>query len=178
MEATATLEPRTETRVNTWPLRMLGVLAFAGVLFFARLGERALWSEEIRWLQIPREMQATGDWLWPTINGQIYYDKPLGSYWLVLLSSFVTGALDEQSARLPSALSGLLGVALMMLIARRLCSDTIALLAGLILATSFSFVFFARHASTDVETVTGLLAALWLFLKHEERPSGWWIVAL
>jgi 4-amino-4-deoxy-L-arabinose transferase-like glycosyltransferase len=178
MEATATLEPRTETRVNTWPLRMLGVLAFAGVLFFARLGERALWSEEIRWLQIPREMQATGDWLWPTINGQTYYDKPLGSYWLVLLSSFVTGSLDEESARLPSAVCGLLGVALLMLIARRLCSDGAALLAGLILATSFSFVFFARHASTDVETVTGLLAALWLFLKHEERPSGRWIIAL
>ncbi len=178
MDATATLEPRTRTRVTSWPLRMLGVLAFAGVLFFVRLGERAPWSEEIRWLQIPREMQARGDWLWPTINGQSYYDKPLGSYWLVLLSSLVTGSLDEQSARLPSAVCGLLGVALMMLIARRLCSDNVALLAGLILATSFSFVFFARLACTDVETVTGLLAALWLFLKHEERLSGWWIVAL
>jgi len=178
MEATATLEPRTETRVTTWPLRMLAVLAFAGILFFARLGERSLWSEEVRWLQIPREMQANGDWLWPTINGQTYYDKPLGSYWLVLLASFATGTLDEHSARLPSAVCGLLGVALLMLIARRFYTDAVALLAGLILATSFSFVFFARHASTDVENVTGLLAALWLFLKHEERPSGWWIIAL
>jgi 4-amino-4-deoxy-L-arabinose transferase-like glycosyltransferase len=178
MEATAALEPRTTTHIIAWPLRMTVVLAFAGVLFFARLGERALWSEEIRWLQIPREMQASGDWLWPTINGQTYYDKPLGSYWLVLLSRLATGSLDEESARLPSAVSGLLGVALMMLIARRLHTDAVALWAGLILATSFSFVFFARHASADVETVTGLLAALWLFLKHEERPSGGWIIAL
>ncbi len=178
MEATETFEPQSVTRTSSWPWRMAGLLVFAGILFFARLGERALWSEEIRWLQIPREMQATSDWLWPTINGQTYYDKPLGSYWLVLLSSFATGSLNEESARLPSAICGLLGVVLMMLIARRFYNDTIAVWAGLILATNFSFVFFARHACADVENVTGLLAALWLFLKYDERPSGWWIIAL
>jgi 4-amino-4-deoxy-L-arabinose transferase-like glycosyltransferase len=49
---------------------------------------------------------------------------------------------------------------------------------GFILATSFSFVFFSRCASADVETIAGELAALLLFLKHEDRPSGWWIVWL
>src|ERR1017187_10504388 len=152
MDATAATPTQASSAESRWPVRLTLVLAFAGLLFCARLSERALWSEEVRWAQIPREMQASGNYLWPTINGQTYYDKPLGSYWLVLLSSCVTGSLDEQSARLPSALSGLLGGALLMLIARRLCSDTVALLAVLILATSFSFVFFASPASTDVET--------------------------
>src|SRR5262249_40479688 len=52
------------------------------------------------------------------------------------------------------------------------------------LATSFSFVFFARNASADVETVAGILAALWIFLRHEAKPAGaltvllWFVMAL
>ena len=38
---------------------MVVVAALAGLLFGLRLGERALWSEEVRWAQIPREMLST-----------------------------------------------------------------------------------------------------------------------
>ena len=44
--------------------------------------------------------------------------------------------------------------------ARRLYDRATAAWAGFILATSFSYVFFARHASADIETTTGVLAAL------------------
>ncbi len=159
-------------------LAFLAVLVLTALLFLARLGERALWSEEVRWAEIPREMQLNSDYLWPTINGKTYYDKPLGSYWLVLLASLIGGSVDETAARLPCALSGLLGVVLVMLMARRLFDDRTAILSGVILASSFSFVFFSRTASTDVETVTGVLAALWLFLRNEERPDGWWVLGL
>jgi 4-amino-4-deoxy-L-arabinose transferase-like glycosyltransferase len=181
MDATAVMEPQAPIAAKAgsrWPTRMAMVLAIAGVLFFARLSERALWSEEVRWAQIPREMVQTGKYLWPTINGRIYYDKPLGSYWLVLLASLFTGGVDETSARLPSACSGLLAVALAMLIARRLYDDDTAILTGVILATSFSFVFFARNASTDVETIAGVLAVLWIFLRNEANPPGWWTLVL
>src|ERR1700686_4527375 len=145
MDATAVMERPTPIAVSRWTPRMLLVLALAAVLFFAQLSTRALWSEEVRWAQIPREMVQSGDYLWPTINGRTYYDKPLGSYWLVLLASLVTGGVNETSARLPSAVAGLAAVALAMLIARRLYEDATALWTGVILATSFSFVFFARN---------------------------------
>jgi 4-amino-4-deoxy-L-arabinose transferase-like glycosyltransferase len=96
----------------------------------------------------------------------------------VLAGTGLTGGLDETSARLPCAIAGLLGVWLVMLVGRRLYDDRTALLAGLILATSFSFVFFSRHASADVETVTGELAAFALFLRNEQRQDGWWVVGL
>jgi 4-amino-4-deoxy-L-arabinose transferase-like glycosyltransferase len=178
MEATAVIKTQAPIAVSRWTSRMTLVLALAGVLFFARLSERALWSEEVRWAQIPREMQRSGDYLWPTINGHTYYDKPLGSYWLVLLASFFTGGVDETSARLPSALSGLGAVAMSMLIARRLYDDDTALWTGIILATSFSFVFFARNASTDVETIAGVLTVLWIYLRNEGKPAGWWTLLL
>ncbi len=154
------------------------MVALTAILYFTRLGSRALWSSEFRWAEISREMIRTGNYFWPTINGHLYYDKPLGSYWLVLASSLVTGGLNETAARLPCAIAGLLAVGLLILLARRLYDLRAGVVAGFILATSFSFVFFSRHASADVETIPGELAALLLFLKNEDRPIGWWVVWL
>ncbi len=154
------------------------VLVLAAILFFARLGARALWSSEFRWAEIAREMIVTHNYFWPTINGHVYYDKPLGSYWLVIFSTPFTGGLNEAATRLPSAIAGLLAVLLLMLLTRRLYDARTAILSGVILATSFSFVFFSRDASADVETITGELAALLLFSHNEERGGGPWVIAL
>src|ERR1700694_4673089 len=71
---------RDETRFFLWAG---GVAVLTAILFFVRLGARALWSSEFRWAEIAREMLLTHHYFWPTINGHVYYDKPLGSYWLV-----------------------------------------------------------------------------------------------
>ncbi len=163
---------------DRWRKFALLVLGLSVALFFTRLGARALWSSEFRWAEIAREMQVTGNYFWPTINGHPYYDKPLGTYWLVVASTWLTGGMNETAARLPCAIVGTLGIALLILIGRRLYDLKTGVVAGLILATSFSFVFFSRTASADVETVTGELAALILFLRHEHRQDGWWVVPL
>jgi 4-amino-4-deoxy-L-arabinose transferase-like glycosyltransferase len=163
---------------SRFSLRAGCVLIFAAILFFARLGARALWSSEFRWAEIAREMLVTHNYFWPTINGHVYYDKPLGSYWLVIFSTPFTGGLNEAATRLPCALAGLLAVAILLLLVRRLYDARTGLLAGVILATSFSFVFYSRHASADVETLTGELAALLLFNHNEERGGGLWVVGL
>jgi 4-amino-4-deoxy-L-arabinose transferase-like glycosyltransferase len=154
------------------------VLVMTAILFFARLGARALWSSEFRWAEIAREMLVTHNYFWPTINGHVYYDKPLGSYWLVLFSTPLTGGLNEAATRLPSAIAGLLAVLLLMVLVRRLYDARTAVLAGIILATSFSFVFFSRDASADVETITGELAALLLFNHNQDRAGGIWVIGL
>src|SRR5947209_11999873 len=109
-EANSSNPNATVSRWRTW---WLALMALTALLLFARLGERALWSMEVRWGQIPREMRQTGDPFTPTINGKLYYDKPLGSYWLILAASRLTGDVDEWTARLPSAVSGLLAVGLL-----------------------------------------------------------------
>jgi 4-amino-4-deoxy-L-arabinose transferase-like glycosyltransferase len=154
------------------------VLVATAILYFARLGARALWSSEFRWAEIAREMLLTRNYFWPTINGHVYYDKPLGSYWLVTLSTPFTGGMNETAARLPCAIAGLLAVAFLMMLVRRLYDSRTAILSGFILATSFSFVFFSRHASADVETLTGEIAALVLFERYEDRVGGLWVIAL
>jgi len=156
-------------------------LLAATFLFFTRLGARALWSSEFRWAEIAREMIVTHNYFWPTINGHVYYDKPLGSYWLVIFSAPFTGGLNEAATRLPSAIAGLLAVCLLICLVRRLYDARTGLLSGVILATSFSFVFFSRDASADVETIAGELAALLLFNYNEEvrgGEGGIWVVTL
>src|SRR5208282_6778623 len=53
---------------SRFSLRAGCVLIFAAILFFARLGARALWSSEFRWAEIAREMLVTHNYFWPTIN--------------------------------------------------------------------------------------------------------------
>jgi 4-amino-4-deoxy-L-arabinose transferase-like glycosyltransferase len=153
------------------------VLTLTVILYFARLGARALWASEFRWGEIAREMLLTRDFFWPTINGHVYFDKPLGSYWLVIASSLITGRVDEAAVRVPSAVAGVLAVALLILLASRLYDHETGVSAGFILATSFSFVFWARTGSADVETIAGTLAALLIFKTNENRP-GWWLVPM
>jgi 4-amino-4-deoxy-L-arabinose transferase-like glycosyltransferase len=154
------------------------VLGLAAILFFARLGARALWASEFRWAEIAREMQLTSNYFWPTINGRPYYDKPLATYWLVVASTWLTGQMNEAAARLPCAIAGTFAVGFLILMGKRLYNLKTGVVAAFILATSFSFAFFSRTASADVETVAGEMAALLLFLRHERAQDGWWVVWL
>src|SRR6202521_3189312 len=120
---------RDESRFFLWAG---GVAVLTAILFFVRLGARALWSSEFRWAEIAREMIRTGNYFWPTINGHVYYDKPLGSYWLVIASSWFTGGLNEAASRLPCAIAGLLAVGLLILLARRLYNLRTGVIAGFI----------------------------------------------
>ncbi|HEY7320177.1 MAG TPA: glycosyltransferase family 39 protein [Candidatus Binatia bacterium] len=168
----------TELRETYFKICALVVLLLAGSLFFIRLGDRSLWGSEGRWTEVTREMQLTQNYFWPTINGQVYYDKPLLSYWLIAGAARVTGGVNELASRLPGALAGLLGTALLIVLTRRLYDGRTAIIAGCILATSYSYVYWSRTASADVETVTGVLAALTLFFFNHERRHQRWVVGL
>ena len=154
------------------------ILALTAALFGIGLGEREVVSEELRFAEVAREMRLTGDYLHPTINGRSYYDKPLGSYWLIVAASHLTGGVDEAAARLPAAVAGWLGVLLAMLLAARLYDTRTALFAGAVLATCYGFAFYARRATADAETATGTLAAIALYAYCRDRRSAAWVVGL
>jgi 4-amino-4-deoxy-L-arabinose transferase-like glycosyltransferase len=156
----------------------LAVLLLAASLFFIRLGDRSLFGSEGRWSEVTREMRLTQNYFWPTINGRVYYDKPLLSYWLIAAAARLTGDVDELASRLPSAFAGLSGIVLLMALTRQLYDGRTAVFAGCILATSYGYVFWSRIASADIETVAGVLAALTLYFRNHERGHGWWIVGL
>src|SRR5690349_21288296 len=69
-------------------------VGLAALLFFLRLGVRALWASEGRWAEVAREMLHSSNYFWPTINGTLYYDKPLLSYWFIVAATYLTGGLN------------------------------------------------------------------------------------
>ncbi len=69
---------------------------------------RPLWEpDEGRYAEIPREMLASGNWLTPTLNGVLYFEKPPLQYWLSALSMKLFG-VNAVAARLPLALASLI----------------------------------------------------------------------
>ena len=89
--------------------------------------------DEGRNAEVAREMIASGDLVTPTLNGARYLDKPPAFFWAVAASLRLFG-IDEWSARLPSALSALAGVALTAWFARRCLGARPAGLSGVVLA--------------------------------------------
>jgi 4-amino-4-deoxy-L-arabinose transferase-like glycosyltransferase len=127
----------------------LAVVLLAATIFLLRLGDRSFWGSESRWGEITREMQLTGNYFWPTINGEVYYDKPLLSYWLIAATAYLTGDLNELTVRLPSALAGLLDVALLMVLTRQIYDDRTAVLAGAF-SRRLTVMFFGRGSRLPI----------------------------
>src|SRR5262245_11269258 len=150
-------------KINLWWLSVPAILALAAVLFFPRLAERPFWGPESRWAEAAREMRISGNYFWPTINGRIHFGKPLLSYWLIAGTANVIGELNEVAARLPSAACALLGVALMILLARQLYGYRTAVLAGIILATRYRYAFYGRLAAAHLSTFISRIATVTRF---------------
>src|SRR5207247_2362940 len=93
---------------GSW-LDLLLVIVVAALLFFGRLGAPLLEPEEARYAEVPRQMLLAGDWVVPTLHGQLYLDKPPLLYWAVMISYSLFGVHDW-AARLVPALAGLLTV--------------------------------------------------------------------
>src|SRR5258706_15689440 len=80
------------------------------VAWFSGIGVRKLQHpDEGRYAEIAREMSVSGDWVTPRLNGLKYFEKPPLQYWATA-TAFTLFGEHQWTARLWSALTGLLGV--------------------------------------------------------------------
>lgn len=160
--------------IDKWSAADYAVLAVlvaaAALLFCSGLSVRSLWGSEGRWAVVAREMMQSGNYFLPTINGQIYFDKPLLSYWAIVPFSWFTG-VTETSARLPGALAGVGTVALIFVLGRRLYGRTAGFLSGAILLTTAMFGFWSRTASAELLNVFAVWMMLWVLARGDRTPS-------
>ena len=132
------------------------------LLFFTGLGARDFWAPvEPRYAEIARIMFAKGEWIVPTVNGDLYTDKPILYFWLVLIASKIAGAVNEWTVRLPAALGGIGFVLTTYLIGRDFYNPRVGLVAAAVLATSVRVIWEARWAHIDM--VFGLFFLLTIF---------------
>lgn len=138
----------------------------AALLFFPALGTRDFWAPvEPRYAEIARVMFAKGEWIVPTVNGDLYTDKPILYFWLVLLGSELAGGVNEWTVRLPSALAALGLVLTTYALGRDLISPRIGFIAAIILATSARVLWEARWAHTDMAFTCFFTLSLYFFIR-------------
>lgn len=149
------------------------------ILFFTGLGERDLWAPvEPRYAEIIRVMFGMSEWIVPTVNGELYTDKPILYFWLALIVSKIAGGVNEWTVRLPAALGGIGFVMATYLVGRDFFSARVGIIAAAVLATSIRVIWEARWAHIDL--VFGFFFVLTLYFgarsllgKGEKHEVFW-----
>ena len=159
-----------ETRKDTLRNASLFVLS-ATLLLFGGLGVRSLWGSEDRWAEISRNILKSGDWFHPAINGQVYFDKPLFSYWWIVASEWITGALDEFTIRLPSLMAGVIVLWATFSLARRLWDQQVAWLSLWLLLGSYGFLFWTHAAAAEMGNVAFIMLAVAWFFRYRDSTA-------
>jgi hypothetical protein len=155
-------------------LLLLGLLVIG-----AGIGLRDPWPpDEPRFALVGREMVETGQWLFPHRNGELYPDKPPAFMWMIAGSYLATGSL-RVAFLLPSLVAGLVTLALVWDLARRLWNRRVAWLAGLALLGTVQFVDQARGAQIDAVLAMWTTLAVYGLVRHLLLgPSWpWWYAA-
>ena len=149
------------------------VLALLLGLFFSLfLGSRPLSvPDEGRYVEIPREMAVTGDWLTPRLNGVKYFEKPPLFYWFEAALIRLFG-LSEWSVRLGPALFALFGCLAVYYAGARMFGRRTGILSAVVLATSILYYALSRVITLDMPVSVLLTAALLSFLLGTREPGG------
>lgn len=159
-------------------------IAITVVLWISTLSMRPLYEpDEGRYAEVPREMYVSGDWVTPRLNGVKFFDKPPLQYWATATAYEIFGP-SEWTARIWSALAGLLGVAAAWWAARLLYGSQMGLAAALALVGAPLWILGSNLTTTDIGVGALLGSAALMFTvayqKREPRlfPAVWLLVGL
>ncbi|HYG67851.1 MAG TPA: glycosyltransferase family 39 protein [Anaeromyxobacteraceae bacterium] len=157
-------------------VRLLLLLLLAGATFVANNGALEANIMEARNLTTAREMLEKGNWLEPTMNGELRFEKPPLPTWATAVAMMAFGQESLGLLRLPAALAAMLLVYFLYRLARELTDDeTIPFLAAATAATSFYVLLMARDVTWDVFTHAFMLGAIWQLhrgLARDGRAYG------
>ncbi len=114
---------------------LAGWLVTCWIIVFWRLGYLPLFDpDEAHYAEITREMSAAHQWVVPLLEGKPYIDKPVLFHWLQGAAFWLLGG-TEFAARLPSALSAIVLMALTAWVGTRFFGRRTGERAALLLAT-------------------------------------------
>jgi len=148
------------------PRSTLFVLLLVAALpvFFLALGANSIWdANEAFYVETPRQMVLTGDYVHPTFNALERFNKPVLSYWIVAGLYHAFGVSVEVE-RWGIAIGAMAIVFAAFLIGRALRSTATGVLAALLIATAPRIVFFSRRIFIDVYITAFMSLALACFV--------------
>lgn len=158
--------------MDRWAPFILMILA--AVIILPRLGQSSLldWDESI-YAQVAREMIQSGDWINLQHGYQPYFEKPPLLMWAIAISYKLLG-VNEFAARLPSAISGILLVYVTYLCGKTMYQNRTGVLAGLILLSSFGYIFQSRNGTTNMPLCLFVFMGILAYLRLRNGSEKWW----
>ncbi|GBC81406.1 Undecaprenyl phosphate-alpha-4-amino-4-deoxy-L-arabinose arabinosyl transferase [bacterium HR10] len=155
---------------DAWRARLLLLMVL--LPYTLHVGTPSLWdANEAFYVEGPREMRETGNWLTPRFNFTEKLNKPILPYWLVLLSFHIFG-VSEWAERVV-ILACVIGAVLVTYQLGLLLFDRwIALWGALILATSPKVMLVARRSLIDALLTLTILVAIFGLIsgwRHRQR---------
>jgi 4-amino-4-deoxy-L-arabinose transferase-like glycosyltransferase len=158
----------------------VGVLAIAAFNLTFRLGREVVteWDESL-YANSASEIVQSGNWLAVTFFGELdyYNSKPPLNVWLIALA-FKTFGTNLWSLRLASAGCAWLTVLVLTAWGRRCFGAAVGLASGVVLATSFGFLYVHSGRSANTDAIFTLLVLLTVVAVWAADTRPWHVVWL
>ncbi len=151
---------------------LFAIFIAAGVLclYLVIASRSTLWDrDEPRYARATVEMTQSGNYLVPTLNGHIWFDKPILLYWLMSVPVRLFGA-SEISCRFFAAVGTAITCLLTFFIGKRLFDAKVGLWAEMILATTLLMIVVGSAALVDGVLLPFIVGAMAVFIGwHRDR---------
>jgi 4-amino-4-deoxy-L-arabinose transferase-like glycosyltransferase len=160
--------------VMTSEINTRALLWFTGIFFLVytlALSIDVMNVDAAQYATISREMLGSSDWLQVTERGHDYLDKPPLLFWLSA-GSFKIFGISNWAYKLPSFLFAILAVFSTVRLAALFYDRKIALLSGLMLASSFGFFVMMNDVRTDMLLMSTVIFSIWQ-LQLYLRTKSW-----
>lgn len=168
-------------RAMSRPVRTALILLLAALpVYFLSLGANSIWdANEAFYVDTPKRMVETGDYITPYFNGQERLNKPVLSYWIVAALYHLFGVtVAVERAGIALGAMGVIGSAFLLGLALR--SAVTGLLAALLMATAPRMVMFSRRIFIDIWITCFMAFTLACFAMAERYPAHRraWLIAM
>lgn len=136
-----------------------------------RLGASPIYIlDEAKNAQCAREMLQRNDWVVPTFNGELRTDKPVLHYYFMMMAYKIFG-VNEFSARVFSAILGILTVIITYYFTKRFTNALTAFCSALVLVASTHFLFEFRLSVPDPYLIFFITAGLLTFYTYLQQNN-------
>ncbi|WP_234733504.1 ArnT family glycosyltransferase [Tellurirhabdus bombi] len=160
-----------------WQLLAIVLLV---IPFFAYLGALPLdiRSDEPRRALVALEMMLSGDYLTPTLNGKLYFNKPPLYNWLIVASFKLFGNYSSYALRFPMAISLVGYVITIFLLVKRQLGKQVAFAVALMLATNARILVYDSYLGLIDTLFSWLTYTAFILVYQFDRSRNYWALFL
>ncbi|QSX33737.1 glycosyltransferase family 39 protein [Shewanella avicenniae] len=143
------------------------------IMVMLGVGLRSPWpADEPRFVEVAREMVASGQWLFPARGGEFYPDKPPVFMWSIALCYQLLGNL-QLAFLIPNALCGLLTTMLVFDLGARIWNVRTGRNAALLLLLVPQFLIQVKAAQIDAMVMCWITVGCYGLIRHFFVGPSW-----